>query len=88
MQKYIARRVLLFIPTLVLASLLIFGILRVLPGDVALAILGQEAAEGGGGYTETQIRELREDLGLNDPLPVQYGKWVWSMVNGEFGGVS
>ena len=49
MQKYIARRVLLFIPTLLLASVLIFGILRVLPGDVALAILGQEAVEGGGG---------------------------------------
>ena len=38
MQKYIARRVLLFIPTLLLASILIFGILRVLPGDVALAM--------------------------------------------------
>ena len=64
MQKYIARRVLLFIPTLLLASILIFGILRVLPGDVALAILGQEAAESGGGYTETQIRELRDELGF------------------------
>ena len=88
MQKYIARRVLLFIPTLLLASILIFGILRVLPGDVALAILGQEAVEGGSGYTETQIRELREELGLNDPLPIQYAKWAWSMVNGEFGGES
>jgi peptide/nickel transport system permease protein len=87
-QKYIARRVLLFLPSLMLASILIFGILRILPGDVALAILGQEAIEGGGGFTETQIKELREDLGLNDPLPVQYGKWVWSMVNGEFGGAS
>jgi peptide/nickel transport system permease protein len=88
MQKYIARRMVLFIPTLVLASLLIFGILRILPGDVALAILGQESVEGGGGFTEAQIEALREDLGLNDPLPVQYGKWVWSMVNGEFGGTS
>ena len=78
----------LFIPTLVLASILIFGILRILPGDVALAILGQESVEGGGGFTEAQIEALREDLGLNDPLPVQYGKWVWSMVNGEFGGTS
>ncbi len=78
----------LFFPTLILASVLIFGILRILPGDVALAILGQESAEGGGGFTEAQIHNLREDLGLNDPLPVQYGKWVWSMLNGEFGGTS
>lgn len=88
MQKYIARRLLLFIPTLILASVVIFSILRILPGDVALAMLGQEAAEGGSGFTETQLRQVRESLGLNDPLPVQYGKWVWSMVNGEFGGES
>jgi peptide/nickel transport system permease protein len=88
MQKYIARRVLLFLPTLLLASMLIFGILRVLPGDVALAILGQEAVEGGGAFTESQLNDLREDLGLNDALPIQYGKWIWSMVNGEFGGES
>lgn len=88
MQKYIARRLLLFIPTLLLASIVIFSILRVLPGDVALAMLGQEAAEGGSGFNETQLRQVRESLGLNDPLPVQYGRWVWSMVNGEFGGES
>jgi peptide/nickel transport system permease protein len=88
MQKYIARRLLLFVPSLIAASMIIFLIMRVLPGDVALAILGQEAAEGGAGINITQIEGLREQLGLNDPLPVQYVKWAWSMVNGEFGGES
>ena len=45
MQQYLARRVLLFFPTLLLASLVIFAIMRVIPGDVALLILGNEEAD-------------------------------------------
>ena len=86
MRQYLARRALLFIPTLFLASLAIFGAMRVLPGDVALAILGAE--EGGDDDALEQVEALREELGLTDPLPVQYVRWAWSMVNGEFGGKS
>jgi peptide/nickel transport system permease protein len=86
MHRYVARRLLLFIPTLLLGTLLIFTVMRVLPGDLAMAILGAEATETGGTIDPQRYRVLRESLGLNDPLPVQYGKWVWSMVNGEFGG--
>lgn len=85
MQQYVLRRVLLFVPTLLLASLATFGIMRALPGDVALVILGGEA------NTPTALEQLeayREALGLRDPLPVQYGKWLVSLVNGEFGGKS
>ncbi len=86
MRQYIARRLLLFIPTLFIASLAIFIMMRVLPGDVAQVILGGEEWDAPVGLE--QIQTLRAELGLNDPLPVQYGRWVWSMVNGEFGGRS
>jgi peptide/nickel transport system permease protein len=87
MQKYIARRLILFIPTVLLASLGIFVAMRVLPGDVAQAILGSEVLEGDP-YALQQLDALREQMGLDEPIPIQYGKWMWSMVNGEFGGQS
>jgi peptide/nickel transport system permease protein len=74
------------VPTLLFGTLLIFTVMRVLPGDLAEHILVQEAAETGREVDPERLRELREFLGINDPLPVQYGKWIWSMVNGEFGG--
>ena len=86
MQRYLARRLLLFTPTLLLASLAIFTIMRVIPGDVAIVILGGGDEETP--FTQEQLDSLRETLGLADPLPVQYGKWVWSLVNGQFGGKS
>ena len=85
MQQYLARRLLLFIPTLFLGSLLIFGIMRILPGDVALIIIGGDES---GPLAVDLLDQIREELGLGDSLPVQYGKWAWSMINGEFGGNS
>lgn len=82
MGKYLATRVALVIPTALAASLLIFVIMRVLPGDVALTILSDTPHS-------VEMREaLRDELGLNDPLALQYGRWLWRMVNGEFGGQS
>jgi peptide/nickel transport system permease protein len=86
MRQYVSRRFLLFIPTIVLASLAIFGAMRVIPGDVAAVILSGE--ENQDFISQEQFEKLREKLGLHDPLPVQYGKWAWSMINGEFGGES
>src|SRR5919198_451787 len=86
MTGYIAMRVLLFIPTLFMASLLIFGAMRILPGDPASVILRSE--EGGSTVSAEQYQAVRDALGLGDPIPVQYARWIWSMVNGEFGGVS
>jgi peptide/nickel transport system permease protein len=60
--------------------------MRVLPGDPASVILRSE--EGGVYVSAEQYQRIRDALGLQDPLPVQYGKWIWSMINGEFGGVS
>ena len=86
MRQYLARRLVLFVPTLFLASLAIFATMRVIPGDIAVVILaGEETADK---VSEEQFEALREQLGLTDPLPVQYGRWIWSMVNGQFGGIS
>jgi peptide/nickel transport system permease protein len=85
MQQYLMRRLLLYVPTLILASMGIFAIMRVLPGDVALIILGGEESSPS---AMEQLDSLRKELGLLDPLPVQYGNWMWSMVNGDFGGRS
>lgn len=82
MAGYIAWRLALIIPTVLAASVVVFLVMRVLPGDVALTILS-------GAPHTVEVREaLREELGLNEPLPVQYGTWLWSMINGEFGGRS
>jgi peptide/nickel transport system permease protein len=85
MTRYLVRRLALYFPTLILASLGIFGIMRVIPGDVAMVILGGETSTPA---ALAQADALRERLGLLDSLPVQYFRWVWSMVNGEFGGTS
>ena len=87
MQRYLVRRFLLFIPTLFIASIIIFGIMRFLPGDVALLILGGSGDEELV-FTEKQLENLREQLGLNDPLLVQYGDWLRSLLRGDFGGES
>ena len=82
MHRYIAWRLALIVPTVLGASIVVFLIMRVLPGDIALVIAGDVAVS-------PEVREsLREELGLNDPLHTQYGRWLWSMVSGEFGGRS
>ena len=86
MTVYLVRRVLLFIPSLLIASIAIFTAMRVLPGDVALVILGNN--ESPTGDNTALLESYRQALGLHDPLPVQYARWMWSLVNGEFGGTS
>ena len=83
--SYLFSRLALIVPTALLASIVVFGIMRVLPGDVAATILS-----GGGETTHSpEVREaLREELGLNDHWLRQYGNWLWDMVNGQFGGDS
>jgi peptide/nickel transport system permease protein len=79
-SQYIARRLLLLVPTLIGMSLFIFLMLRLLPGDVVdLMTAGQEQA------TDDAKRKLREAFGLADPLPVQYIKWVLGLLRGDPG---
>ena len=85
MRRYIVWRLALIAPTVLAASLVVFGVMRVLPGDIVLVIL----SGSGEAAVSPEAREaLEEELSLNDPLPVQYGQWLWSMVNGQFGGRS
>jgi len=81
-------RLLLFPPSLLLASLAIFIAMRVLPGDVALVILGSSSSETNSPASLQLLDQYRQALGLRDPLPLQYGRWLFSLVNGTFGGTS
>ena len=83
--SYLLGRVALIVPTVLLASMIVFGIMRVLPGDIAATILS-----GGGETTHSpEVREaLREELGLNDHWLSQYTRWLWLMINWQFGGDS
>jgi peptide/nickel transport system permease protein len=76
---YVVRRVLLLVPVLVGASLVIFLLLRLLPGDVADVLMGTDE------ISDAVQRQIRERLGLYDPVHVQYGKWLWGMLQGDLG---
>lgn len=82
-MKYIIRRVVSTIPTLIIVSLIIFSLMRIIPGDVAAMIL--MGPEGEGSATEEQLAIVREELGLNDPLPVQYLKWMGGVITFDAG---
>ena len=79
MTQYIVRRLLLLVPVLIGASLVIFLLLRLLPGDVSDVLMGTDDIE-----LEVQ-QQIREKLGLDDPLHVQYGKWFWGILHGDLG---
>ena len=83
MKEYAARRVLLFIPTLLLATLIVFVLFFIVPGDAAMMILTGE--EGAGAVTDEDIAKLRHELGLDRPLHVQYSSWVWGILHGDLG---
>jgi peptide/nickel transport system permease protein len=74
---------LLFIPTLLLATLVVFILLRLIPGDPALVKLVGETGEAK--FTQAQLDAMRAKLGTDRPLYVQYGRWVWGMLRLDFG---
>ena len=85
MRRHLAWRLALIVPTVLAASIVVFFVMRALPGDVVLVIL----SGSGQSAVSPEAREaLEEELGLDDPLPVQYGRWLWSMMSGGFGGRS
>jgi peptide/nickel transport system permease protein len=79
MGNYLARRLLTSLAVLLGASLLTFSILHLVPGDPVAAMLGRQAVSG------AQAAELRAQLGLDDPLPVQYARYLGAALRGDLG---
>jgi peptide/nickel transport system permease protein len=75
---FIVRRLLLLFPVLLIVGIIVFTLLHLAPGDPASMMLGSEA-------TLEQKEALREQLGLNEPLPVQFVDWLWGVVRLDFG---
>ena len=84
MLNYIIRRVMLMIPTLVAISILIFIIIQLPPGDIITSRLQELQAEGQD-ISEEQIEALRARYNLNDPLHIQYFKWIGGILVGNMG---
>jgi peptide/nickel transport system permease protein len=78
MLRYLVRRFFLLLITLLLTSVAIFGLTQLLPGDVARLILGRDARP-------EALAALREELGLNEPVPTQYANWLTGFVVGDWG---
>ncbi len=79
MFNYLVRRVLTSILVLFGVSMLVFSVIHLVPGDVTMAILGRQKV------SPERIAELREQLGLNDPLYVQYGRYLNNALHGDLG---
>ena len=78
MLAYIARRLVQMVPVLFLITLFVFFLVRLVPGDPALIMLGNRA-------TEENIARLRAHLGLDQPLLVQYGRFLGNLAHGDLG---
>jgi peptide/nickel transport system permease protein len=82
MWQYIVKRLLLMIPTLLGAALIVFILMNIIPGDIALLIIG---GDQGGDINPVELANLREKLGLNRPLYAQFFSWLWGIAQLDFG---
>jgi len=79
MVRYLQKRLLLAIPTIMLTSIVVFLMLYLIPGDPASIYLGDKTA------TPERLAEMRHIMGLDRPLYVQYGDFVWKALHGDLG---
>lgn len=77
-MRYIARRVVLLIPVMLGITIFVFSLSHLAPGNPVRVALGID-------YTPEQAEAMREELGLDDPLPVQYVNWLGGVMQGDFG---
>ncbi|HWN16239.1 MAG TPA: ABC transporter permease, partial [Candidatus Dormibacteraeota bacterium] len=82
MRTYLAKRLLLIVPTLFGVAAVVFLIMRVIPGDVTLLILGGDQT---GRIDPQQLAAMRHQLSLDQPLAVQFGAWLWGVLRLDFG---
>jgi peptide/nickel transport system permease protein len=80
MGKFIIRRILIAIPILLIITMIIFLLANLMPGDPVGAMLAGET-----GFDRQVMEHMRANLGLNDPLPLRYGKWLVQLLRGNFG---
>jgi peptide/nickel transport system permease protein len=78
MLQYVAKRLLLTLPTLLLVSLIVFMLIRLVPGDPAQVLLGDDV-------DQASVAALRQEMGLNRPLPAQYVTWLSHGIRGDLG---
>ena len=78
MLSFLGRRLLQIIPTLILVSMLIFGLQQLLPGDPALIMAGEER-------DPAVLEEIRQQYRLNEPIPIQYFYWIKGVLSGNLG---
>jgi peptide/nickel transport system permease protein len=78
MIAYILRRLVMLVPVLIVVGVVVFGLVHLTPGDPAAVMLGDRA-------TPEDIAQLRDQLGLNDPLPVQFVRWFSNVLRLDFG---
>jgi peptide/nickel transport system permease protein len=80
-RQYVIRRLLLIPVTILLVSIFFFAMLRAIPGDTVSALF----AEPGGFISEDGVRLIREELGLDRPVHIQYLDYMWHMIRGDLG---
>ena len=78
MLKYLAKRLLLTVPTLLLVAVIVFLLVRLVPGDPAQVMLGESA-------DPAAVAAMRHEMGLDRPLPVQFATWLSHVAIGDFG---
>src|SRR5947208_15535481 len=82
MRKYFVRRLLNMIPTLLLVSLGVFALVRWLPSDPARLLAGVDES---GAVDPALYAKIKKDLGLDQPILIQYGSWLTAIVSGHWG---
>ena len=80
MSRYLLQRLVLVIPTLIGTSLIVFVLLRLLPGDIVDILFGGDPQ-----VNQQTLDQIRESMGLNKPFLLQYGEWVGGLLRGEAG---
>lgn len=78
MREYVLRRLLLLLPTLIGVTLVVFLMMRFIPGDPVTNMMGEM-------FSQEDADRLRKELGLDKPLLVQYGKWLGLLLRGDWG---
>ncbi len=85
MRAYIIRRLILMVPTLVMVTMIVFLSVRFIPGSVLDLMVSEMTAEGGAATVQITEEYLKRQMGLDVPIHVQYGRWVFRVLQGDLG---